>query len=115
MPTRSGAPSAERATVRVRARLTKRLNKKRIVRSLGCLAPPPSPGAGKRSNQETEKLRTLDESFLGPPSLIPRNVMKSKLLLLALAFTPALAPLTARAEEEVSFEFFYDNLSPYGE
>jgi len=41
--------------------------------------------------------------------------MKTKLLLLALAFTPALAPLTARAEDEVSYEFFYDNLSPYGE
>ena len=41
--------------------------------------------------------------------------MKSKLLLLALAFTPALAPLTARAEDEVSYEFFYDNLSPYGD
>lgn len=40
--------------------------------------------------------------------------MKHKLLLLALAFT-SLAPLTSRAESEVSFEFFYDNLSPYGE
>lgn len=40
--------------------------------------------------------------------------MKQKLLLLALAFA-AVAPLTARAETEVSFEFFYDNLSPYGD
>ncbi len=45
--------------------------------------------------------------------------MKHKLLLLALTFT-ALAPLaplapSARAESEVSFEFFYDNLSPYGD
>lgn len=40
--------------------------------------------------------------------------MKHKLLLLALAFT-AVAPLTTRAEDEVSFEFFYDNLSPYGD
>ncbi|MEQ1860288.1 MAG: DUF6600 domain-containing protein [Chthoniobacteraceae bacterium] len=40
--------------------------------------------------------------------------MKTKLLLLALAFS-TLAPLSARAEVEVSFDYFYDNLSPYGD
>jgi hypothetical protein len=42
--------------------------------------------------------------------------MKSTFLALALVATTALAPFAARADDdEVSFETFYDNLSPYGE
>jgi hypothetical protein len=39
--------------------------------------------------------------------------MKRLVLLLALAFT--LFAASARAQDEISFDFFYDNLSPYGE
>ena len=39
--------------------------------------------------------------------------MKRIVLLIALAFTLLAAP--ARARHEISFDFFYDNLSPYGE
>jgi hypothetical protein len=41
--------------------------------------------------------------------------MKTKLLALSLALAAALVPVTSRAETEVSFEFFYNNLSPHGE
>lgn len=39
--------------------------------------------------------------------------MKRLVLLLALAFTLLAAP--ARAQDEISFDFFYESLSPYGE
>jgi hypothetical protein len=40
--------------------------------------------------------------------------MKRQLLALTLALS-ALLPVSSRADAEVSFQFFYDNLSPYGE
>jgi hypothetical protein len=40
--------------------------------------------------------------------------MKRQLLVLTLALA-ALLPVSSRAEGEVSFQFFYDNLTPYGE
>src|SRR3954454_5753055 len=50
-------------------------------------------------------------------SLISRRFMKSRfpLLLLILAFLLAIAAPRLRAQEEVSFDYFYDNLKPYGE
>jgi hypothetical protein len=51
-----------------------------------------------------------------PISLTHRNDMKIKPLALILsALFLALAPRAARADDEVSFQFFYDTLSPLGE
>ncbi len=44
--------------------------------------------------------------------------MKTKslvLLLILLGFAAALAPRQVMAEEEASFQFFYDSLQPYGQ
>jgi hypothetical protein len=40
--------------------------------------------------------------------------MKRQLLALTLALS-ALLPMSSRAESEVSFQFFYDSLSPHGD
>jgi hypothetical protein len=58
--------------------------------------------------------RKFPESFSHPPSLNHRTVMKRQLLALTL-FLSALLPVSSRADSEVSFQFFYDNLSPHGE
>jgi len=59
-------------------------------------------------------LKKYPESFRGASSLIHRTVMKRQLLALTLALG-ALLPMSSRADSEVSFQFFYDNLSPHGE
>src|SRR3954471_16095018 len=58
-------------------------------------------------------MKPATSSLIYTPSLM-KSLRLLALLLLA-SFLALGAPPTARAQEEASFDYFYDNLKPYGE
>src|SRR5262245_6800202 len=105
MPTfKGGSAAGEDQAVKPRQK-RKRLIRRRISGPYDNAPQCQASAAARRRNEN------FPESFSPPSSLIHRTVMKRQLLALTLALG-ALLPASSRAEAEVSFQFFYDNLSP---